>query len=350
MQPVKGLVEDTSRALVLVCHPDDEALIFAPIIISHPGIRVAYCVGNDPERSELFRRSVELLGGEVYDFDDYLEDSQDTYRDDFQQWITRNAKTLTTEFDVIITHNPTTGDMGNHKHHSYLGRALKTLEIATRIYCVAEHGLASHLCVLSLQEYTNLQHIWFSIYGSYCSYLNPSKYPLRSYIALQQIQDAEVRPYGQIAPSVVWQEDADTVALFKEGKLKDAVARFWEDSSGRKSHFKGLSIWDVYATCVLQENVRWPKQNVHKVFNRICANPLRVRASPLTHRVNALPSPTRENTVLALSGLVDKECRDWLQKCGWKPVEFINHAYTLSNPLAATVSLELAVSYFIFGE
>jgi len=118
----------TRNVAIIVAHPDDETLWAGGTILSHPTWKcfiVCLCRKSDSERAPKFYQALKILRAEGIMGD--LDDGPDQ--------IPLNEKDVecaildllpVTNFDLIITHNPT-GEYTKHLRHEEISRAVITL-------------------------------------------------------------------------------------------------------------------------------------------------------------------------------------------------------------------------------
>lgn len=122
------MVEDLTKAVAIVSHPDDETLWAGGTILMHPEWEwtvVALCRGSDPDRAPRFRQALQQLGakGAIGDLDDGPE--QAPLPDlDVQHAIL--SLLPETHSDRILTHGPW-GEYTRHLRHEETSKAVISL-------------------------------------------------------------------------------------------------------------------------------------------------------------------------------------------------------------------------------
>lgn len=109
-----------SKILIVVAHPDDELLTFAPVLLYHlrvgDSVHVMCMTEDNLERSASFFKVAKELEFTPYVFG--VPDSQANEK----LFTNQNISALTAYiqkhgFDRIYTHDPFSGDQGRHQHH-----------------------------------------------------------------------------------------------------------------------------------------------------------------------------------------------------------------------------------------
>ena len=182
-----------SRIGVFVAHPDDELLVFGPVLYNMVGgeydVTVVGCVDCGPTRSAQFVKSVRNISPEFHTHfipdappDDWdIEDGGYSMGQTFHQSLL-DYKAIAPDFDAIYTHDPIHGDVGAHLHHKVIGR----------VVCVAYNGLTRILCPYSeghgrceVEEldkaaYHVMVQNFATVYGQNREYLDGKVYALKA--------------------------------------------------------------------------------------------------------------------------------------------------------------------------
>ena len=116
------------RIVVVVAHPDDEALWAGGLLLGRPPgslFIAALCRGQDPDRAPRFRHALAVLdaSGAMGDLDDGPE--QTPLADGLVQE-TVLALLPAGPIDLLLTHGPE-GEYTEHRRHREIARAVRTL-------------------------------------------------------------------------------------------------------------------------------------------------------------------------------------------------------------------------------
>ena len=119
---------------IIVAHPDDETLWAGGTILNHPSWNcfiVCLCRKNDKERSIKFYKALKALNaqGIMGDIDDGAEQIP-LDENELKQTILKLLPT--SNFDIVITHNPT-GEYTRHLRHEEVSKAVIELWFENKI-------------------------------------------------------------------------------------------------------------------------------------------------------------------------------------------------------------------------
>ncbi len=120
--------DGTGRGLVVVAHPDDEALWAGGLMLARPRwdwAVLALCRASDPDRAPKFRRALERLKatGNMADLDDGPQQAPLA-----PELVERTVLSMLPggEFDLALTHGPL-GEYTRHRRHEEASRAVGEL-------------------------------------------------------------------------------------------------------------------------------------------------------------------------------------------------------------------------------
>ncbi|WP_274361879.1 PIG-L family deacetylase [Paenibacillus thermotolerans] len=142
--------------LMIVAHPDDEAIFGGGALVSEPGWKVI-CLANGSSRtrSREFRKAMEYAGadGEIWDYPDVYGGSFDKERVEEDLREVLDSK----RFYRVVTHNPK-GEYG-HTQHKALSRIVRGMHVENlHFFGTADTPLPFHV----LRRKLNLLNIYAS--------------------------------------------------------------------------------------------------------------------------------------------------------------------------------------------
>ena len=129
-----GRAASTSKAAVVVAHPDDETLWAGGLILSHPERQwmiAALCRASDPDRAPKFRRVTKRLGamGGMADLDDGPDQEP---LDPSLIEATILELLPAGPWDLLVTHSPA-GEYTRHRRHEETAAAVIRLWTSGRL-------------------------------------------------------------------------------------------------------------------------------------------------------------------------------------------------------------------------